>query len=471
MEVLEFDATVDGARVVVDVTSLQGLATHPGVWLVVLLAVVVAAATAAQLPAHRRPLLLASLLTGSIGAAIALATAPLVLGRIANWVPGVAQTIAQSSPVVGLGGGAVAILLTCAGLLVAFTSRRVQDLVVAGIALVAGLGGLVGVWHVQGLRREVVMDLQAAFPLPRLVFVGQDLAAKGIDPSTVPPEDRLPEVQVGQTRTLKPVTFAQLGVGSTSKTPSISASSAKGLAPLGDRLAFPASDIDSWRLYDARAVLAATEPGPHVAVAVARRGAVRVELPVQFVAVEDRGPAAFPLVEGHSQRFRVVRGPIGVVARAASGAKATAAESEGRVVSATVQSTRIKEGFRVARLHMVTEEGLRTVDAIARNGAIVEYPSRKALVLEADDGATCQALFAGYADCRCSPVRSSAGAPNVGGIDQCVRHQEDTAGAFMRLGLAVMTLGFSEVADMCKGCGDGHEEGLIRIRDIAEPTP
>lgn len=435
---MELSAVVEGSTVIVDVAGLEGVAHTLLLVPVVVVAVVVGGLVGVRSRPDQRPFLLGALATGVFGAACALLSAPIVVGRLASWIPGLTARIAEGSVLVGLAGFCCGALL---GLVpVAFlTVPRRTAVVVAVVGVAALVVGVVGIVSAQEQRRTFIRALQQAFPVPQLVFAGQE------------PDDVLPEVQVGRTRELAPVTYRQLGVRQQML-----------FGVLGEQaVAFPASDVDGWHLLDVRAVLSASSPGVHDATATAWQGPVRVITPLRFKAVVDSGPPSLPLLPGTQLRFKKTRGPPGTVASTLaslrSPAKPTrAALSKRRPVKpltpdvvVDVVSERVEDGFRVVTVH-IDDRGIARSEAVVAKDGVVYRKVGGVFV----DG--CALPFLEQPTCRCDDG-------GKGSVVSCARVDSDSVGAIVRVGLLIATLGISEVLGACDGCGDGHEVGLIRL--------
>lgn len=495
--------TIDGHEVIVDVSGLAGVEQTAQLVPVVVVAAVVAGLLARLARPDRRPFLLAALATGTIGAAVALLSAPVVVGRVAAWIPGLTARITAGSAVVGVAGFACGALLALVPLAF-FTVRMRLALVVTVVALSAFVVGAGGIVSAQQQRRTFVKALQQAFPLPQLVFPGQP--APGVDPTrvvdaapptpptpppiveaapgalaqpTTPPrtsapsspqasppaspmtslaDDELPEVQVGRTRALAPTTWWQLGV----KQPVL-------FGALGEeRVAFPATDVAAWNLLDVRAALTADAAGVHRVTAEARQGPVRVRAPVWFHAVEDRSPSFLPLVTGTSLRFQKSAGPPGTTAENARRPPRRAPPTKSRAtrvlepvvdvadVAVDIGDEVVEDGFRVVDVHVLDDGQTRTVRVVARDGVLrrVVGSGGDRRLGEVFAGPTCGLPFLAQPTCTCDD----------GGVAHCARVDTDTVGAVVRIGLLIATLGLSEVMGTCDGCGDGREVGLVRLR-------
>ncbi len=446
----ELSATLDGHQVIVDVSALAGVEQTQHLVPVIVVAVVVAVVLARLARPDRRPFLLAAVATGTIGAAIALLASPIVVGRIASWVPGLFERVTAGSVVVGVAGFACGALLSLVPLSFFTAPRRiaVATTVVGVAAFVVGAGAIA---QAQQQRRTFVRALQQAFPLPHLVFAGQDLAAPDAPDSRAAgggplDDDVLPEVQVGRTRALAPTTWWQLGV----KQPVL-------LGVLGEqRVAFPASDVAAWNLLDVRAALSADAPGVHQTTAVARHGPVRVVAPLRFRAVADTSPPFLPLVKGAVLSFARTEGPPGVTERRVRSGPPRPARGTGPKkdqqsppadVVIIVQDEAIADGFRVADVHIIDGDRTRTERVVAKDGVLFRMAGGVFA------GPSCGMPFLEQPTCACDDA----------GIASCARIEGDTIGALVRVGLLVATLGMSEVMGVCDGCGAGRELGLVRL--------
>lgn len=424
----EIAATVDGTRVVVDLAGFH-LQQHAS-WLIVstVLSFVAFAAAVIVVAAPARKRLGLAVVSGAVGGAVALALAPVVLGVYGRWMPELGLRVSQGSLLVALAGVGVGALLLAVPVVFVSSGRPRSSWVVCGVSVVAIVVGIVAIARAQNERRAVVTALQQATPIPRLVFGGQG------------PDEPVPEVHVGRTRDLAPERVWQLDTAGALFTTSAPAT------------ALPAHTESHWHLQDVRATLTATTPGAHEVTAVARQGPVRVEQQVRFVAVDDTAPAAFALKPGQRFNWRRVAGPRGIVEHTATMSTKQKSKQPPRTdITAVVLDERIEDGFRVARVQVGIDGVTSTTDVIARNGALVRQQGGPFLTVEVDG--SCNAAFLGFDACRCGAE----------GITRCEQFNDDNLGAFMRIGLAVATMGISEVMGACKTCGAGHEEGLLLI--------
>lgn len=426
----ELSAVVEGNTVVVDVSGLVGVAHTALLVPVVVVAVVVAGLVSWRARPDQRPFLLGALGTGTLGAACALLSAPIVVGRLAGWIPGLTARIAEGGVVVGLAGFCCGALVCLVPLAFVTAPRRVA-VVVAVVGVVAFVVGVAGVVAAQDQRRTFIRGLQQAFPVPQLVFAGQE------------PGGPLPEVQVGRTRDLAPVTYWQLGVRQTVL-----------FGVLGEQpVAFPASDVAAWHLLDVRAALHADSAGEHEATAVATQGPVKVIAPLRFKAVVDAAPPSFPLTPGTSLRFARTTGRPGTTAAVAAQQTATAKKKQKKPkplsadVVVDVVAERVEDGFRVVTVHVDDRGIARSEDVVAKDGVVYRRGGGDVFV------AGCALPFLEQPTCSCGE----------NGVVSCARVDGDSVGALVRVGLLIATLGISEVMGACDGCGDGREVGLIRL--------
>ena len=427
----ELSATIDGHQLAIDLAGLHGM-TQPALLLpVVVVAVVVLGVVAVLTRADLRPFLLSALATATFGAAVALLSAPIVVGRLATFVPELQGRISEGSALVGIAGFAVGALLSLVPMAF-FTVPRAVAAALAVVSVVAAVAAVAGIAHAQERRRSFVRALQEGFPVPRMVFAGQTDG------------DELPEVQVGRTRLLAAQNYTQLGVTD------------RALFAADHRPApFPATDVGLWNLPEVRATLTATHKGPQQTTATARLGPLRVVAPVSFRAVDDVGPPWLPLVTGTRLAWTRTRGHVGsnqAIAQALQQKrrpkKKPAPPSEDVVVE--VVGERVVDGFRTIEVHIVDRGASRTETVVAKDGAYF----RQAQQVFA--GPACALPFLGHSTCECS----------ARGVERCARFEGEPLGAMLRVGLVVATLGLSEVLGTCDDCGDGREEGLVLLTPL-----
>jgi len=422
----EIAAVVDGVRVVVDLSGFR--LHHHASWLIVsaVLSIVTFVACVIVVASERRRRLGLAAVTGAIGGAVALSLAPVVLGVYGRWMPDLGLRVSQGTLLVGLAGAGVGALLLAIPVVFISSVRPRSSWVVCGVGVVAVVVGIVAVVRAQNERRDVVTALADTIPIPRFAFAGQA------------PGEPLPEVHVGRRRVLAPERVWRL---ETSGAVFTSAASA-----------LPAP-TDRWHLQHAVATLTATRAGEHEATVVAREGPVRVEQQVRFVAVDASAPAAFPLTPGKRFAWSRVSGPRGIVEHTetflAKGKKKPKPPKTD--ITAVVLDERIEDGFRIARVQVGIDGVTNTIDVVARNGSLVRRQGGPFLTVEGEG--MCNAAFVGFDSCRCTAA----------GITRCATFDSDNLGAFMRIGLAVATMGISEVMGACKTCGTGHEEGLLLL--------
>ena len=425
----EIAATVDGTRVVVDLAGFH-LQQHAS-WLIVstVLSFVAFAAGVIVVAGPARKRLGLAVVSGAVGGAVALALAPVVLGVYGRWMPELGLRVSHGSLLVALAGAGVGALLLAIPIVFVSSTRPRSSWVVCGVSVVAVVVGIVAIARAQNERRDIVTALQQATPIPRLVFGGQG------------PGDPLPEVHVGRSRALAPERVWQLDTAGAL------------FANSSPSTALPAQSEGHWHLQDVRATLTATTAGAHEATAVAMQGPVRVEQRVRFVAIDDTAPAAFALKPGQRFNWSRVAGPRGIVEHTETMlAKKKPKQPPRTDITAVVLDERIEDGFRIARVQVGVDGVTSTTDVVARNGSLVRRQGGPFVTVEVDG--SCNAAFLGFDNCRCG----------AGGITRCEKFDTDNLGAFMRIGLAVATMGISEVMGACKTCGAGHEEGLLLIR-------
>jgi len=415
---------IDGNEVIVDVSGLAGVA-HPALLLpAIVVAVVATVVVFAHARADQRPFLFGAMASGTLGTAAALLSAPIVFGRIAAWVDGLSERITDGTGLVGLCGFACGALLWIIGVAIVVMPRpRAAAVTIVGVVVfVVGVGGVA---RVQAQRRTFIRSLQQAFPVPLVVFDGQDAS----DPVAGP----LPEVQVGRVRLLRPITWRQLGAPP---------ATVLGLANPA-AVAFPAADVANWNLDEVRATLQADTAGEHATTALASQGPVSVRSTVRFRAVDDRSPRSLTLTPGVRLEFAKLSGPVGTTAAALKKRKQAAAD-----VVVSVEADRVVDGFRTATVHISDNGQQRTEEIVAKNGAL--YRTAGDLFV----GDDCGLPFLGHDTCRCGRE----------GVESCTRVDADSLGAMVRVGLLIASFGMSEVLNTCDGCGDGHEVGLLRLR-------
>ncbi len=424
----EIAAVVDTTRVVVDLAGFQ-LAHHAS-WLIVstVLSFSAFVACAIVVDGARRKRMGLGVVSAAVGGAVAISLAPIVLGVYGRWMPELGLRVSEGSLLVAAAGAGVGALLLAVPVVLVSSVRPRSSWVVSGVALVAIVLGFVAVGRAQSERRAIVTALRQATPIPRMVFGGQG------------PGDPLPEVQVGRTRAIAPERVWELE-SSVTLFPSETSSTS-----------LPAKNENFWHLQEVRATLRAQSAGEHETTVVAHHGIVRIEQQVRFAAVNDSAPAAFPLSPGQRFNWARVSGPRGIVesTNAALANKTSKAKSPPKVdVSAIVLDERIEDGFRIARVQVAVDGVTSTTDVYARNGNLVRSAGGAFVTVNAGD--VCSASFLGFDDCRCT----------TRGITRCVKFDADNLGAFMRIGLAVATMGISEVMGACSTCGSGHEEGML----------
>lgn len=418
------ESTVDGARILVDTSAFDDVTASRPLAIVaaaVVLGVAVVVASAAR-PGTRAATVLA-LPGAGLGAGVAFAFAAVRDVQLAWIVDGLAAVLRRGDDIPVVGGAAVGAALVLAVVAIVTGRRRPFGAGVSGVAVAAGLVGLLAVVEVASIRAAATAPLRTAWPAPTFAFAGQD-------PEQGPPL----EVHVGRTRREKPSSMRQLGV-TLPTTPTMEA---------------------RWGLGALRAALRGERPGPAVARAQAIAGPVIVEVPVRYTVVEDRGPVGIGLTPGHRQAFVEVEGRDGAVMarerqllKSRRGEKAPAPDVVLRVLD-----EREELGQRVLRVQLSRSGVDEVIDVVARDGALHRFlPGGGGALLMGAGPAGCAVPLLGYTACRCTSR----------GIERCVQQESNTLGALGRMSLAILTLGLSEVTGACPDCGRAFEKGLIQV--------
>jgi hypothetical protein len=420
------ESTVDGARILVDTSAFDDVTASRPLALVaaaVVVGVAVVVAGAAR-PGTRAATALA-LPGAGIGAGMAFAFATVRDVQLAWLVDGLAAVLRRGDDIAVVGGAAAGGALVLAVAAIATGRRRAFGAGVSGVAVAAGLVGLLAVVQVGAIRVAAAEPLRAAWPVPAFAFAGQD-------PEQGPPL----EVHPGRTRREVPSSTRQLG-STLPTTPTMEA---------------------RWGLASLRASLRGERPGEAVARAQAISGPVIVEVPVRFTVVEDVGPAGIHLTPGHRQAFVAVEGRDGVVVareralqKIRRGDKAPSPDVVMRVLD-----EREELGQRVLRVQISRRgSGDEVIDVVARDGAVYRFwpGGGGALLVGPGPQGGCVVPLLGYRDCRCTSR----------GIERCVQTETNTLGALGRMSLAILTLGLSEVTGACPDCGRAYEKGLVLL--------
>jgi hypothetical protein len=415
------EGVADGVHVFVDVSGIGRVGyASPYVWASLGLVVVCLIAAVVGTTARVRPALGLALLGGALGAAVSYAVASVHGVYLTSLVPSLLQTFRRGDDAVLAAGGAVgvavvAVVVAVVGLVVSARSFDGADVVLrrriaCGIAVVVGVAGVIvggiAVVKVTRARDAVAAPLRAAWPLPTFAFPGQ---VEGTGP--------LPEVHVGRTRHLAPENLAQ----------------------------WPAL----WSSQSLSATLSATSPGEHVAIFEASAGPVRIRQNVRFVAVADRGPAGMAFRPGHRQAWVEVSGRGGVVSQSAKRLRGLKKKPAPDIVLVVLDEREV-DGLRVMRMQLTDAGGSRIIDVVARDGQLVRVGG--GVVLAETDGG-CQASLLGFSSCTCTSA----------GITSCADRSGNAVGSFVRMGLALVTLGLSEVTGACRDCDATTERGVVLV--------
>jgi hypothetical protein len=194
----------------------------------------------------------------------------------------------------------------------------------------------------------------------------------------------------------------------------------------------------------------------------ARSGPVSVSIPVAYVGVTDMAPVGLTLRPGHRQAWVHVAGRGGVTDAVA---QKLAAQKASHLLPdkppppdmvLTVRGERDVQGLRVVSVQLdrlggaQAGRGPELIDVVAKDGVLYRHGGG-VLLRPTDEG--CDAPLLGFSQCRCS----------ARGVERCVHHDENTVGGLLRMGMALMTLGLSEMSGACDGCDAGHEEGLVLL--------
>jgi len=417
------EAVVSGTRVVVDVSMFRYV-SWAAPWAFVALGAAGVAAIAAAVLSSRRALVLLGVPIGAIGAFVCVTVSAERGVHLADLLYDLHDVLARGDDLLRLCGVGVGSGLVTAAVALTTITPRARGAIVAVLAVVAVVAGTVGVVRVKALRTYATAPLLSVMPLPKLHYPGQS-------------EDEGPPiaVHVGRTAKLAPERVTMLG---------------------WESQLMSAQSQTTWRIDTVRATLRPTAPGPGKATARATAGPVTVEVPVVYVGVEDRAPQGITLRSGHRQAWLRVAGRGGVVSalerklrdRKASHLLPDKAPTPDVVL--TVRGERDVDGLRVVTVQLDRGSGPELFDVVAKDGVL--YRHGGGVMLRPSD-AGCDVPLLGYATCRCS----------ARGIERCETYQSNTVGGLVRMGMAIMTLGLSEMTGACKDCDAAQEEGLVLL--------
>lgn len=184
------------------------------------------------------------------------------------------------------------------------------------------------------------------------------------------------------------------------------------------------------------------------------RGPLSLDFTYPITGVSDEGPTWLPLAEGNRWEF-IATAPLGLDRTRAKYEKKNATLPP-PTVSLEVTSTFERDGFRGFIVKVVRGAESTSVELVRQNGSLLNFGSSVELAGQTD----CRVPFL-WAKSQCTCDDSH--------VKWCLEIEQDGFGLFLRLALAVVSVGITEITGVMKGVGEAHERrGLLGTRWVID---
>ncbi|MBL8909321.1 MAG: hypothetical protein JNM17_01340 [Archangium sp.] len=218
------------------------------------------------------------------------------------------------------------------------------------------------------------------------------------------------------------------------------------------RVTFDAASAKAWDVEEL--TLSPAAPGLNTISFHRERGPLSLDFTYPITGVADEGPTWLPLAQGNRWEF-IATAPLGLDRTRAKYAKKNVALPP-PTVSLEVMSAFERDGFRGYLVQVVRGAESTTVELMRQNGSLLNFGG----IVELAGQHNCRVPFLwAKSQCTCDDTH----------VQYCLEIEQDGFGLFLRLALAVVSVGITEMTGAMNGVGEAHERrGLLATRWVVD---